>query len=173
MRKIGFTPKIVAYASSMVLSIGIFGSYNMLLSVTPSNVPEIPVINLDTISPVISSTDYAESANPFGTISVTGAGAGVARMGMGGTQGVSTPTPPGVPPMPFTPRSEGFEGNVGVNYTESNEVNVIGVLPPDVVVLGRGNQTVTARSGSDTAFGTVGAVTVKGAYVDGNFIALK
>ena len=108
MRKIGFTPKIVAYASSMVLSIGIFGSYNMLLSVTPSSVPEIPVINLDTISPVISSTDYAESANPFGTISVTGAGAGVARMGMGGIQGVSTPTPPGVPPMPFTPRSEGF-----------------------------------------------------------------
>lgn len=93
MRKIGFTLKFVAYASSMVLSIGIFGSYNMLLSVTPSNVPEIPVINLDTISPVISSTDYAESANPFGTISVTGAGAGVARMGMGGTQGVSTPTP--------------------------------------------------------------------------------
>ena len=173
MRKIGFTPKIVAYASSMVLSIGIFGSYNMLLSVPPSSVPEIPVINLDTISPVISATDYAKSANPFGTISVTGAGAGVARMGMGGTPGVSTPTPPGVPPMPFTPRSEGFEGNVGVNYTESNEVNVIGVLPPDVVVLGRGNQTVTARSGSDTAFGTVGEVTAKGAYVDGNFIALK
>lgn len=171
MRKIGFTPKIVAYASSMVLSLAVFGSYNLLLSVPSTNVPEIPVINLDTISPVISSTDYAESANPFGTVSVTAVGAGVAKMGMGaGTPSVSAPTPPGVPPMPFTPRSE---GNVGINYTESSEVSVIGVLPPDVVVLGRGNQTVTARTGSDTEFGTVGAVTSKGAYVDGTFIALK
>lgn len=160
MRKIGFTTKLAAYAASMVFSIGVFGAYNMLDVAPAGNVPEIPIINLDSLSPEISTVAHAESGNPFGI--VPQAGAGIAKLGM--SQDMQPPTPPGVPEMP---------GNVGGNVGLQDKTVVIGVLPPDVVILSRGGKTITARTGQDTEFGTVGTVTMKGAYVDGAFVALK
>lgn len=161
MRKIGFTSKLAAYAASMVFSIGVWGSYNFLTEVPTANIPEIPIINLDSLSPNITTVAHAQTTNPFGMLPK--AGAGVANMGM--PPGMQAPTPPGVPEMP----SGGNVGNVGLQ----EKLVVTGVLPPDVVILSRGGKTITARSGQDTEFGTIGTVTIKGAYVDGSFVALK
>lgn len=175
MRKIGYTTKITTYAASMLLSIGVFGLYNSVINVPPAvSAPEIPIINLDTISPVIASTDYAQSSNPFGKVTtVAQAGAGIAKLGMG--PGVNPPTPPGVPAMPSQPGvgTSGDVPNVGENYQAQEKLTVLGVLPPDVVILSKGGKTVTARSGSETEFGTVGEITSKGAYVDDTFYLLK
>lgn len=164
MRKITFSTKLSAYAVSIALSSVVFGSYNLLAPVPIDRVPEIPIINLNSITPNSKTIPHIDEVNPFGTISM--AGAGVAKAGMG--PGLVPPTPPQVPVMP------GAKGNVGSNYVgKSTELCVIGVLPPDVVILSRGGKTVTARSGSNTEFGTVGDVTPEGAYIDGSFILLK
>lgn len=164
MRKINFATKLSCYGASMALSIALFGSYVMFSAAPLQNVPEIPIINLDSITPNVNEKipeDVIEN-NPLDTLSIIpNAGAGIARRGM-------TPTPPGVPPMPVTPREP---GNVG--YPASRELKVLGVLPPDVVILERGGKTITARSGSETDFGTVGEITSDGAYVDDTFIMLK
>lgn len=164
MKKIAFSTKLSAYVASMALSAVVFGSYNLLAPVPVDHVPEIPIINLNTISPNIQVASPIKGDNPFGKISM--AGAGIAKAGM--EPGMVAPTPPQVPPMP------GVEGNIGSNYKgPSMELSVLGVLPPDVVILSRGGKTVTAQSGNRTEFGTVGEVTAQGAYIDGTFISLK
>ena len=68
------------------------------------------------------------------------------------------PVAPTVPDMPTSP----------VNVLE-----VVGVLPPDVVVLQRGSETVTAYLGDETKFGTVQEIFDNGALVDGKFVNLR
>lgn len=70
------------------------------------------------------------------------------------------PKPPGVPEQP-----KGKEAGGGLA--------VLGVIPPDVVILSKEGKTVTARSGEKTEVGSVGAITEGGAYVDGRFVALN
>lgn len=67
------------------------------------------------------------------------------------------PVPPSVPNMP-----------------DMNEkMVVLGVLPPDVCIIKKGTETVTARSGDDTKFGHIGAITSHGAYIDGSFLEIQ
>lgn len=165
MQKISVTAQLAAYTASMLLGFGTFGAWNFLSSPEVPQSVEMPVINLATlgIESSVSSVAHAAGANPFGDISTANAinaGAGIAAVGMGMPQGITPPTPPGVPAMP------------GAGGLEGGEVTVLGVLPPDVVIISRGGKTITARSGDSTEFGTVGGVTMKGAYIDGAFVEL-
>lgn len=67
------------------------------------------------------------------------------------------PVPPSVPNMPDL----------------NEKMVVLGVLPPDVCIIKKGTETVTARSGDDTKFGHIGAITSNGAYIDGSFIEIQ
>ena len=52
-------------------------------------------------------------------------------------------------------------------------LEVVGVLPPDVVILQRAGETVTAFIGDDTKFGVIEEITDKGAVVNGRYVPLK
>ena len=69
------------------------------------------------------------------------------------------PVPPSVPGMP--------------DIAAGDKLVVLGVLPPDVCIIRKGADTVTARSGDDTKLGHVGNITSRGAYIDGNFIEIQ
>ena len=47
------------------------------------------------------------------------------------------------------------------------------MLPPDVVVLQRGGESVTAYLGDETKFGVVQEVRDNGAVIDGRYVALR
>ena len=189
MKKINVSLRLSAYAASLFLSVVLVGGYAAVSTPPTVSVPEIPVIHMDAISAHVTTslkegaqeavsdakdaTDDAlpEVSNPFSAIPK--AGANVAKLGMG--PGMAPPTPPSVPLMPGSSNRPDIPiGNVGANYSPASEkMEVIGVLPPDVVILRRGGETVTARSGSDTEFGHIGAVTSIGCYVDDTFVMLK
>jgi hypothetical protein len=77
------------------------------------------------------------------------------------------PSVPVVPSMPGSPAGAAGAGSV------SDKLTVIGVLPPNVVILQKGTSTVTAKAGTDTSLGEVGRVTKNGAYINGSFVGLK
>ena len=180
MKKINVSLRLSAYAASLFLSVVLVGGYAAVSTPPTASVPEIPVIHMDAISAHVTSslkegaaeaesdakdaTDDAlpEVSNPFSAIPKAGAN-------------VAPPTPPSVPSMPGSSNRPDIPiGNVGANYSPASEkMEVIGVLPPDVVILRRGGETVTARSGSDTEFGHIGTVTSIGCYVDDTFVMLK
>ena len=164
MQKISVTAQLAAYAASMLLGLGTFGAWNYLSVPDAVQTADIPVINLASLDLGIESASgvaHAANANPFGDISMAAkAGAGIAAAGMGMPQGITPPTPPGVPAMPSAGEMQG------------GTVTVLGVLPPDVVIISRGGKSITARSGESTEFGTVGSVNMKGAYIDGAFVEL-
>ena len=56
---------------------------------------------------------------------------------------------------------------------QSAALEVIGVLPPDVVILQRAGETVTAFIGDDTKFGVVEEIDAKGAVINGKYVSLK
>lgn len=163
MQKISFTAQLAAYTASMLLGFGVFGAYNFFAVSDTVQSPEIPVVNLASLGlNADMSVAHAATANPFGDLAaVPNVGAGIAAAGMGVPQGITPPTPPGVPAMP-----QGAAGAYG------GEIVVLGVLPPDVVIISRGGKSITARSGESTELGTVGAVSMKGAYIDGAFVEL-
>lgn len=182
MKKINVSLRLSAYAASLFLSVVLVGGYAAVSTPPTASVPEIPVIHMDAISAhvtpslkegAVEAADDAlpEVSNPFSAIPK--AGANVAKLGMG--PGMAPPTPPSVPSMPGSSNRPDIPiGNVGANYSPASEkMEVIGVLPPDVVILRRGGETVTARSGSDTEFGHIGTVTSIGCYVDDTFVMLK
>lgn len=189
MKKINVSLRLSTYAASLFLSVVLVGGYAAVSTPPTASVPEIPVIHMDAISAHVtpslkegaaeaagdakdvSDDALPEVSNPFSAIPK--AGANVAKLGMG--PGMAPPTPPSVPSMPGSSNRPDIPiGNVGANYSPASEkMEVIGVLPPDVVILRRGGETVTARSGSDTDFGHIGAVTSIGCYVDDTFVMLK
>ena len=182
MKKINVSLRLSAYAASLFLSVVLVGGYAAVSTPPTASVPEIPVIHMDAISAhgtpslkegAAEAADDAlpEVSNPFSAIPK--AGANVAKLGMG--PGMAPPTPPSVPSMPGSSNRPDIPiGNVGSNYSPASEkMEVIGVLPPDVVILRRGGETMTARSGSDTEFGHIGTVTSIGCYVDDTFVMLK
>ena len=52
---------------------------------------------------------------------------------------------------------------------QDERLKVIGLLPPDVVILKKGGETVTAMVGEDTKFGRINSVFVGGAVIDGQY----
>lgn len=69
------------------------------------------------------------------------------------------PVPPSVPGMP--------------DIAAADKLVVLGVLPPDVCIIRKGADTVTARIGDDTKLGHIGNITPRGVYIDGNFIKIQ
>ena len=69
------------------------------------------------------------------------------------------PVPPSVPGMPKA---------IG-----DDKLTVLGLLPPDVCIIKKGSDTITARVGDDTKLGHVGDITNRGVYIDGTFIEIQ
>lgn len=76
------------------------------------------------------------------------------------------PTPPSVPDMPGS--GAGINNVVG-----SQELKVVGVLPPDIVILQKGGKTITAAANNNCEYGYVGSISADGAYIDGAFMKIK
>lgn len=81
-----------------------------------------------------------------------------------GSSPFGLPKLPNVPVSPVVPEMPQAPGNV---------LEVVGVLPPDVVVLQRGGESVTAYLGDETKFGIVQEVRDNGAVIDGKYVALR
>lgn len=124
-----------------------------------SDVERIDFLSCDYNNFTTGSVAHASSSSPFGFL-VDASALPTGNMNM--PSGIAAPTPPDVPSMPG-----GLPGSSG------GELVVLGVLPPDVVIISRGGKSITARTGQNTEFGTIGTVTMKGAYVNGAFIAQR
>lgn len=79
-------------------------------------------------------------------------------------------SPFGLPAMPVAPLSPVVPD---MPTASVSILEVVGVLPPDVVVLQRGSETVTAYLGDETKFGKVQEIYDNGALVDGKHINLR
>lgn len=73
------------------------------------------------------------------------------------------PTPPQIPQQPGG-------SSAGI---PSGKLTVIGVLPPSVVIMQRGGQTITAKVGQQTDFGFVDSISKTGASIDGSWYELN
>lgn len=69
------------------------------------------------------------------------------------------PVPPLVPGMP--------------DIAAGDKLVVLGLLPPDVCIIRKGADTITARAGDDTKLGHIGNITPRGVYIDGNFTEIQ
>lgn len=146
MRQIKLHYRLAGLAVSALLSAAATSTYLYLGAPEQPKVQEIPVINFATAGiEEAGENTLAISASPFGNIKQV--------------EVPEMPAPPAVPDMPM--------------QSEMEKLTIFGVLPPDVVILGKGTDTVTARTGESTKFGTVGNISADGAYIDGTFIALK
>ena len=159
MKKISITAQLAAYTVSMLMGFGTFAAWNYVSIPQEIQMNEIPVINLASLGISTGSVAHASSSSPFGFL-VDASALPAGNMNM--PSGIAAPTPPDVPSMPG-----GSPGSSG------GELVVLGVLPPDVVIISRGGKSITARTGQDTEFGIIGTVTMKGAYVNGAFIAQR
>ena len=70
------------------------------------------------------------------------------------------PVPPSVPGQP------------GVTVG-SNEIQVLGTLPPDVVILSKNGHTLTAKTGDATWLGVIGKIYLDGCWIDGEYYPIK
>lgn len=146
MKKISITKRLIIFGITATASIGLFGSLAYLTQPDRPSAAEIPVINYDNSGIGNKILIAGSRISPFA---------------------VKLPALPEVPEPPAVPAmADGYSA-------EDARLAVIGVLPPDVVILRKAGETVTARSGEDTKFGLVGNVGAKGAVVNGEFVELK
>lgn len=71
----------------------------------------------------------------------------------------NAPVPPGIPDMP--------------NDYNNDKVVLLGVLPPDVCIIKKGHEVITAHSGEKTFIGVVTNITSQGIYLDGKFLKMN
>lgn len=142
--------KYIAYGTSVLFGVG-FGLSVMYIT-QPIQQPTAPI-------PVINFAN-AQLHNDVGII---GSSPFSSTFEL---KGKKAPGLPQVPDMPSIPSVPGMPGTQAV-------LTVIGVLPPDVVILQKGPDTVTAKVGSSTKFGVVNSVSMDGAVIDGSFVELK
>ncbi len=145
MRKIGVTTRLGIYAASVIAGALVFGSLAYLSTPAEVKPNPLPVVNF-------ANTDLD-----------TGSITGTSPFALPALQQMDVPdmpVPPGVPSM----LGAGMQADV---------LTVIGVLPPDVVILQKGGETLTARAGSATKWGTVNSISSSGATIDGAFIKIK
>lgn len=81
----------------------------------------------------------------------------------------ATPQMPAMPTPPLVPQQP--NGYAPGSY--SGQLTVIGVLPPSVVIMQRGGQTITAKVGQDTDFGFIDSISSTGASIDGSWYELN
>ncbi|MBQ3541198.1 MAG: hypothetical protein IJA40_05595 [Phascolarctobacterium sp.] len=89
---------------------------------------------------------------------------------LGGNGIIAGSSPFGLPKLPPAPVSPVVPD---MPQGPANVLEVVGVLPPDVVVLQRGGESVTAYLGDETKFGVVQEVRDNGAVIDGRYVALR
>lgn len=75
---------------------------------------------------------------------------------------------PLLPEAPVPPQVPGMPEAIG-----DDKLTVLGLLPPDVCIIKKGSDTITARVGDDTKLGHVGDITNRGVYIDGTFIEIQ
>lgn len=92
------------------------------------------------------------------------------NMRLSGSSIIAGVSPFGLPKLPVAPVSPVVPD---MPQGPVNVLEVVGVLPPDVVILQRGGESVTAYLGDDTKFGVVNEIYADGAVVDGKRIALR
>lgn len=71
------------------------------------------------------------------------------------------PKVPGLPQMPDTP-----------GMSKNTLPKLVGLLPPDYVIVTKGNKTITLPCNSSTEFGYIGSITGQGVYIDGTLVSL-
>lgn len=111
---------------------------------------------LATIGNIIKTEEVALSS-PFGQVTLA-----TSSNSLKGSPGGAFPLPPDVPMMP---------GNLGFGRggNKSKELTLVGVLPPNVVVLSDGNKSYTVKQGETSSLGTLEEVTMEGAVLNGKY----
>lgn len=71
------------------------------------------------------------------------------------------------PVLPIIPDQELLEAEA------SGKMVVLGVIPPEIAIIKKGESTQTVRVGEETAYGTVEYVTRSGVAINGRFLSLK
>ncbi len=71
------------------------------------------------------------------------------------------------PVLPVIPDQELIEAE------SSGRLMVLGVIPPEIAIIKKGDSTMTIRVGEETAYGTVDYVTRSGVSINGRFLSLK
>lgn len=154
MIKISLGTKLAGIFSSTFLAVAVFGSLVYLTSPQinpPANQNPIDFTKINIGTPVFAASSPFTNTLPQDALAN-------APMQQAPTY---IPGSPMVPPMPSMP---------GAPARQSEVLRVIGVLPPNVVILQKGGRTITAKSGAVTAFGEVGSISKTGAMIDGTWI---
>lgn len=156
MIKISLGTKFAGVSFSSALAMMVFGCMVYLTSPEIKPPANPSSIDFSTLPLPLGPQKAFAASSPFGNVLPQNA------MDNAPVQAPTyIPGSPMVPQMPDTP---------GAPARQSEVLSVIGVLPPDVVILKKGGQTITAKTGSKTDFGTIGTISKTGATVDGNWI---
>ena len=153
MIKISLRTKMAGISFSSILAVAFFGPMVYVTS------PQIsPPGNQNTIdfSKISIGTPAFAAGSPFMN--------SVPQDALTNASVMAAPAIPGSPMVPQMPSMP------GVPNRQSEVLQVIGVLPPNVVILQKGGRTITAKAGSTTDFGTIGTVSRNGAKIDGAWV---
>ena len=164
MMKITFYQKLLAAGASSILSLSVLGLW---IGATARDVPptkNTPVIDF---SYLCSPNLAFASVNPFPSSGVEGL---LISNNSSLPANLSMPTPK--LPGSNVSASTGNRIVTSKPIKEVIKVEVIGLLPPDVAILRKGEQTITARMGN-TAFGYLSAVTDTGVEINEEWIEYK
>lgn len=145
--KINFAANMIIYLTSAVFGAAL--GIGTIITTTPivESSAKIPLAKLNSNS--ISDAAIV-SSNPFGPIKTI----------------PEKPTMPSIP-VPQVPSMPGQNG------VANNVLECLGVLPPDICILRKNGETLTAKLNSDTKFGYVSNISSSGVTVDGKFINLN
>ena len=152
MLKITKKIRISTYVASFLVGscIAVFP----LISNTAKDIKNVDVINYEKEVNKITNEQII-ALSPFKTL-----------QDLPSTTEMDMPTPPSVPDMPGN--GAGINNVVG-----GQELKVVGVLPPDIIILQKGGKTITAAANNSCEFGYVGSISADGAYIDGTFMKIK
>lgn len=156
MIKITMGTKVASFAVSTLTALTVFGS--MVYFTSPEVKPPVNNNNnLIDFSKIRIGTPAFAAESPFGSVP------------QNAMDNAPLQAPTYIPGSPMVPQMPNMPGRAG--SAAANEVlRVIGVLPPDVVILQKGGRTITAKSGSSTEFGVIGTINKEGASVGGSWI---
>lgn len=120
---------------------------------------EVSLPPLATIGNIVKPEQITISS-PFNQVSLATSGNSLNESVNG-----AFPLPPDVPMMP------GYQG-FGRHSNKIKELTLIGVLPPNVVVMSDGNKSYTLQQGESSSLGTLEEVTMDGAILNGKYYRL-
>lgn len=164
MMKITFSQKLLAAGASSLLSLSILGLW---IGATARDVPPAKSTPVIDFSYLCSPNLAFASVNPFPSTSVDNLLINNKTL----PANLSMPTPK----IPGNPVSTAITANKGISSSAAKvaaRVEVIGLLPPDVAILRKGGQTITARIG-DTVFGYLSLVSETGVEVNGEWVEFQ